>query len=170
MPQNIDHFESQLRKIKLLALDIDGVQTDASVFWLKDQGWTRQFSVMDGQGMILLKKTGVIIAFISAGDSEDVRQRAERLEIEDAYFGTKDKLKALEEILNKYKMSFEEVAYIGDDVPDLAVLKKVGFGATVPNAVDEVKNVAHYVTQRQGGSGAVREVTDAIMRIQSKGK
>lgn len=163
---SIDQHKEKLKKIKLLALDVDGIQTNAKVFWLKEQGWTREFSVRDGQGLLNLKKTGVIVAYITAGDTQDVRERAKRLKLEDAYFGTYEKLACLDEILEKYGYTYEQVAYMGDDLPDLPVLKKVGFSATVPEAIEEVVQVCDYVTHRHGGDGAVREVVDAIMRFQ----
>ena len=159
----------KLSKIRMLICDIDGVLTDSRIFWQDGQGWTRNFSVRDGYGLILLRREGVRIGVISAGSSEDVKKRMESLKIEDAYLGTVEKEEALEEILAIRNLTDEEIAYIGDDYPDVPVMKRVGFSATVPDATADIKKAAHYVTQQKGGFGAVREVADAIRGAQGLG-
>lgn len=159
----------RLKGIKLLALDVDGILTDAKIFWLKDQGWTRFWSVRDGHGLLMLAGAGFPLAFITAGDTPDVRARAERLQIKHAFYGTHDKLSCLQKICVAEKISPAEVAYMGDELMDLPVLKAVGFSATVPDAVPEVLDAVHYVTRRSGGEGAVREVVDALRRAKGIG-
>ena len=158
-------LKDKLKKIKLLALDIDGVLTDGRILWIEGSGWTRQFSVKDGYGLKLLMKTGVEIAFISGGDSKSVRERAKFLNVQHVYLGDENKIVALEKIEKETGFERSEMAFVGDDLFDIPVLEVVGFSATVPHAVVDVKNVVHYITSEPGGFGAVREVADLIRKL-----
>lgn len=159
-------IQARLKKIRLLALDVDGVLTDGRVFWLEDHGWTRFFHIKDGYGLKLLMKAGVDVAIISGGDSKDVRTRMEFLKIKHVFLGDEDKIKAFDRIRTTTGLQAEQIAFMGDDLFDLPVLEKVGFSATVPHAVDPVKSKVHYITETPGGWGAVREVADAIRSAQ----
>lgn len=158
--------QERLRRIKLLALDVDGVMTDGSIQWFEGQGWTRKFHVSDGYGMKRLMDAGIPVAVISAGQSRDLKERIQLLKIPHAYLGSEDKLSQLEDLLKVTGLAAQEVAYCGDDLFDIPVLERVGFAATVPHATEPVKRAVHYVTRREGGQGAVRELTDAIREIQ----
>jgi 3-deoxy-D-manno-octulosonate 8-phosphate phosphatase (KDO 8-P phosphatase) len=162
-------LQEKLKKLKILILDVDGVMTDGRVFWLDGHGWTRHFHVQDGYGLKLLMKHGVQVAVISGGESEDVRTRMKFLKIEHVFLGDEDKLKALEKIVAATGLAVEQMAFMGDDLFDIPVLERVGFSATVPHAVEQVKRRVHYVTQAQGGWGAVREIADAIRKAQGLG-
>ncbi len=162
-------IQSRLKKIKILILDVDGVMTDGRVFWLEGHGWTRHFHVKDGYGLKILMKAGIQVAVISGGESKDVRTRMEFLKIPYVFLGDEDKVKALEKIMQATGFTADQMAFMGDDLFDIPVLEKVGFSATVPHAVDEVKSRSHYVTESNGGWGAVREVADAIRRAQGLG-
>jgi 3-deoxy-D-manno-octulosonate 8-phosphate phosphatase (KDO 8-P phosphatase) len=162
-------LQNRLKKIKMFILDIDGVLTDGRIFWLENQGWTRFFNIKDGYGLKLLMKNGIEVAIISGGDSKDVRTRVEFLKIKHAYFGDEDKMKAYDKIKKDTGYTDEEIAFMGDDLFDIPVLEAVGFSATVPHAVPQVKNRVHYVAESPGGMGAVREVADAIRKSQGKG-
>ncbi len=162
-------IQARLKKIKLLILDVDGVMTDGRVFWLDGHGWTRHFHVKDGYGLKVLMNHGVQVAVISGGESEDVRMRMKFLKIEHVFLGDEDKVKALDKILAATGLSTEQMAFMGDDLFDIPVIERVGFSATVPHAVDEVKARVHYITQTQGGWGAVREIADAIRKAQGLG-
>lgn len=162
-------IQNRLKKIKLLALDVDGVMTDGRLFWLEGHGWTRQFHIQDGYGLKVLMKCGIQVAIISGGDSKDVRIRMEFLKIPHVFLGDEDKLKALDKILASTGFAPDQLAFMGDDLFDIPVLERVGFSATVPHALDPVKARVHYVTQREGGWGAVREVADAIRKAQKLG-
>jgi 3-deoxy-D-manno-octulosonate 8-phosphate phosphatase (KDO 8-P phosphatase) len=119
----------RLKRIRLLALDVDGILTDGTIFWLKDQEWTRFWSVRDGHGLLMLAHGGFATAFITAGDSADVRARADRLKIRHPYFGVQDKLKIFEKILADEGLKPDQVAYMGDELMDIPVLERAGFSA-----------------------------------------
>lgn len=162
-------IQKRLKKIKILILDVDGVMTDGRIFWLEGHGWTRQFHTKDGYGLKVLMKAGIQVAVISGGDSKDVRIRMEFLKIPHIFLGDENKLIALDKIQASTKFAYDEMAFMGDELFDIPVMEKVGFSATVPHAVDPVKARAHYVTQFEGGWGAVREVADAIRKAQGIG-
>lgn len=162
-------IQNRLKKIKILILDVDGVMTDGRIFWLEDYGWTRHFHIKDGYGLKVLMKTGIQVAIISGGESEDVRKRMEFLKINHVFLGDEDKIKALDKIIESTKLSTDQMAFMGDDLFDIPVIERVGFSATVPHAVDPVKARVHYVTETPGGWGAVREVADAIRKAQGLG-
>jgi 3-deoxy-D-manno-octulosonate 8-phosphate phosphatase (KDO 8-P phosphatase) len=162
-------IQARLNKIKLLILDVDGVMTDGRVFWLEGHGWTRYFHIKDGYGLKVLMQSGIQVAVISGGDSEDVRTRMKFLRIEHVFLGDEDKIKAFEKIVQATGLHPEQMAFMGDDLFDIPVIEAVGFSATVPHAVSAVKARAHYVTETPGGWGAVREVADAIRKAQGLG-
>lgn len=162
-------IQARLKKLKLLILDVDGVMTDGRVFWLDGHGWTRHFHVKDGYGLKILMKAGIQVAIISGGDSKDVRERMTFLKIEHVFLGDEDKIKALEKIQKATGLQYEEMAFMGDDLFDIPVLERVGFSATVPHAVQPVKERVHYITDSPGGWGAVREIADAIRKAQGFG-
>ncbi|MGE4232407.1 MAG: KdsC family phosphatase [Bacteriovoracia bacterium] len=155
---------ARLKKIKLLVLDVDGVLTDSRIYWIEGTGWTRAFSVKDGYGIKLLMKAGCDVGVISGGDSKSVRERASFLGIRHVYLGDENKIIALEKIMSGTGYKVDEIAFVGDDLFDIPVLEKVGFSATVPDAVPEVKEVVHYITHGPGGNGAVREICDLIRK------
>ncbi len=156
------------RKIKLLLLDVDGVLTDGKLY-LDDEGrQMRVFSIRDGQGLVLLRKAGVRIGIITGCTSKTLEIRAKQLAIEELHQGVDDKLKVYEDILLRYQLSDDEVAYMGDDVPDKPILQRVGLSVTVPNAHESLNEVVNCVTQEEGGSGAVREVCDLILKASSE--
>ena len=152
--------------IKVLILDVDGVLTDGSLTYGADGEVTKTFNVLDGLGIELLQKTGVAVAIISARKSPVVVRRAADLKIMHVYQGTHDKRIAFAALLEATGASAEQCGYIGDDVIDLPLLRKVGFAVTVPTGHPEVQHRAHYVTRAAGGRGAVREVCDMVMRAQ----
>ncbi len=157
----------KLKKIRMLILDVDGVLTDGRIWWIEGTGWTRSFHVKDGYGLKLLMNAGIDIAFVSGGDSKSVRERAKFLGVKHVYLGDENKIVALDKIMKDTGLDYEQLAYIGDELFDIPVLKAVGFSATVPHAVTEVKEVVHYVTQEAAGLGAVREVSDFIRKATS---
>lgn len=166
--KKVDSRVPKARKIKLLLLDVDGILTDGKLY-LDDEGrQTRVFSIRDGQGLTLLQKAGIQVGIISGCSSGTVAFRAKQLSIEEVHQGVSDKLKVYEDILLRHRLKDEEVAYMGDDVIDGPILKRVGLPVTVPNAHDGVKRYADWVTKRPGGEGAVREVVDLLLHAQGK--
>lgn len=160
----------KLRDIRLFIVDVDGVLTDGRIFWIESTGWARSFSVKDGYGLRLLLKAGIEVGVISGGDSKGVQERIQFLGIKHAYLGNEAKLSAYEHLKKKLKLQDFEIAYIGDELFDLPVLRKVGFAATVPQAVEEVQEDVDYITKAQGGEGAVREIADFIRKYSRHSK
>ncbi len=155
---------ADLSKIKLLLLDVDGVLTDGRIIYDSEGGETKSFDVKDGHGLKLLQRAGIRVGIITGRQSVIVARRAEELGIELVYQGVKDKSLPFNEILQKLALVPEEIAYVGDDVVDLPIMRKVGFAATVADAVDDVKPFADMVTRLPGGRGAVREICDFILK------
>ena len=162
---NID-LRSRVSKIKLFVFDVDGVMTDGGIIYDENGVEYKIFNAKDGQGIVMLTKAGIKTAIITARNNGTVKHRAENLNITEIYQGQKYKLPALEEIMAKYNLTFENVSYMGDDLPDLCVLKEVGLACCPNDAVQEVKSVCHFVSSRRGGRGAVRELTDLIYKTQ----
>ena len=159
----------QAEKVRLLILDVDGVLTQGELIY-SDQGeedW-RAFNVKDGLGIKMLIQEGIRVAIISGRKIKAVDYRAHDLGIKEVYQGIRDKVRIFEEIVKKYKITHEEVGFIADDLIDLPLLSRVGFAIGVADAVEEIKEHAHYITKLPGGKGAVREVCDLILKSQGK--
>jgi len=159
---------ARLRPIRLLCLDVDGVLSDGHLYFAGGDGdarFSQRFSVRDGVGIRLLMQSGRQVAILSEGNILSGRVRAESLSIRHAYFGLRDKVAKFHALLSELSLSPQQAAFIGDEVSDVALLSLVGFAATVPDAVPEVRRSVHYVTRCSGGSGAVREICDLIRRF-----
>ena len=154
-------------QIKLVVFDVDGVLTDGSLFIGDDGQEYKAFHSRDGLGMKLLRKSGVEVGIITARTSEVVKHRMESLDIEYVYQGRLEKLPALKELLTKLELSFEQTAYVGDDVVDLPVMRQVGLAIAVQDAHPLAKQHAHWQTPHDGGRGAARDVCDLIMEAQN---
>ena len=161
-------MKDKIQKIKVLALDVDGVLTDGRIIIDNAGGEIKNFDVQDGFGLVLFQRAGFKTAIISARSAKAVTARAKDLKINKVYQDAYPKIKAYEKMLKELKVKDEEVCYIGDDLPDLPVLKRVGFAVSVPNGAYEVQQEAHYITKNRGGYGAVREVIEMILKIQGK--
>ncbi len=161
-------LHQKLEKIKLFVVDNDGVLTDGRIVYGDHGDELKFFDVQDGFGLTLLQRAGFPVVILSGKKSRINNRRAIELGIDKLYQKAIDKLKVFEKIVKKYKVDPEQVLYIGDDLIDLPVLKRAGFAAAVANAVPEVKSAAHYVTERSGGRGAVREVIDLLLKAQKK--
>lgn len=153
-----------LSKVKLLLLDVDGVMTDGRIIYDNAGGESKAFDVKDGHGIKLLQRAGLLVGIITGRQSALVAHRAAELGIELVYQGVKDKRLPFNEILEKLNLKPMEVAYVGDDIVDLPVMRQVGFAVTVADASDDVKPYAHMITKRCGGRGAVREVCDFLLK------
>ena len=153
-------------RIRLLALDVDGVLTDGHLYYSNSGEETKAFSTLDGQGIKLLQQSGVPVALITARQSSLVARRADNLGIRHVVQNCSDKFAALRQLLDDLALDLGEVAYIGDDLPDLACIARVGLGISVPGGHFSVRERAALVTRHAGGHGAVREVCDLIMQAQ----
>jgi 3-deoxy-D-manno-octulosonate 8-phosphate phosphatase (KDO 8-P phosphatase) len=160
--------ERRAKQIKLLLMDCDGVLTDGQLELLENGDEQKTFHARDGQGISLFQRAGWKTGIISGRTSSAVERRAQDLKMAYVRQYAKDKVKALEEILGQAGVSTDECAYIGDDVGDIPVMRRVGFAVAVADAVEETKQAAHYVTKLKGGRGAVREVTDLILKAQGR--
>ncbi len=154
------------KKIKLLAFDVDGVMTDGSVTYDENGVEYKTFNVKDGHGLVRAVKSGFITAIITARNNGTVEHRAKNLNITEVYQGCKDKLSALNEILAKYNLKYENVAYMGDDLPDICILEKAGLACCPKDAVEEVKRICNFKSLIDGGRGAVRELCDFVLDSQ----
>ena len=161
-------IEEKARKIKLLVMDVDGVLTDGRVIYANSGDELKFFDVTDGMGLVLWSRAGLKSAILTAKKSRVVSKRSKEVHIDRVYQNALRKAEAFEKILIDFKVFPEEVCFIGDDVIDIPVLKRVGLAVCVPNSVQEAKDEAHHVTKREGGRGAVREVIDMILKIQGK--
>ncbi|OGI03080.1 MAG: hypothetical protein A2104_06330 [Candidatus Melainabacteria bacterium GWF2_32_7] len=160
---NIEDLRIKASKIKLIAFDVDGVLTDGSITYTDKGEEIKTFDAKDGHGMASLRVNGFITAIITARSTPIVEKRAKDLDVVHVYQGAKRKIVALEELINIYKLDFSEIAYVGDDMPDVCILEKVGLACCPADAVDEVKNLCHFISTKPGGKGAVREVSDFII-------
>ncbi len=161
-------LEEKLKKIKVVAFDLDGILTDSHVWWASEEvGFNRTFCIYDGYGMKVLMKAGLKVGVITGGNSVSVTRRTEQLGLNFCYAGNEDKRAAFLDLLKKYNVSPEEVLYMGDELFDIPLLKKAGFSATVPNTCEEVKEIVDYVTVRESGKGCAREVMDLIRYAQN---
>lgn len=160
--------KKRIRKIKLLILDVDGVMTDGRIIYDSEGRDLKCFDVQDGLGLRLLMSAGIKTMLITSRRSKTIQRRARDLGIEDFYEGIQTKTEVLLEILEKHKVSVEEICYVGDDLVDLGMMKRVGFPVAVTNACDEIKEAARYITRKTGGRGAVREVVELILRTQGR--
>lgn len=162
----INRDDPKLKKIKLILLDVDGVLTDGTLTWMKGQGWSRRYHIHDGYGIKWIQKLGIPVGIMSGGQSEELQERLKVLSIQYFVLGSEDKLKSLKELQLKTGVQSENICFMGDDVFDIPALQEVGLAITVPNAVPEVKKIAHYITELSGGQGAARELIDAIRYAQ----
>jgi 3-deoxy-D-manno-octulosonate 8-phosphate phosphatase (KDO 8-P phosphatase) len=153
--------------IRLLVLDVDGVMSDGKLYFTDQGAELKAFNSLDGQGIKMLQKSGVKVAIITGRQSSIVTKRAQDLNIEPLIQGREDKLVALSEMIAKMNLHWHQVAYMGDDLPDLPAIRKVGLGITVPNGSPELKRHVALCTRRQGGAGAVREVCELLMQAQN---
>lgn len=157
--------EEKAKKVKLLLLDIDGVLTDGKIVIGNYGDEIKNFDVNDGLGIMLVKRAGIKCAIITAQKSRVVKIRASQLKIDKVYYNHY-KIKLLNRIKRNFRVKEEEICYIGDDLIDIPILKRVGFSVTVPHATEEVKRYVHYITTKHGGSGAVREICEIILKAQ----
>jgi 3-deoxy-D-manno-octulosonate 8-phosphate phosphatase (KDO 8-P phosphatase) len=157
---------SKFETIKALIFDVDGVLTDGKVLVTERGEQWRSMSIKDGYALKQAVDKGLRVAIITGGTSEGVAKRLKGLGIDDIFLGVENKLGAYEKVLAKFDVSASEVLYMGDDIPDLAVMKQVGLAACPSNAAPEILEQSHFISSHIGGEGCVREVIEKIMKLQ----
>lgn len=156
------------KHIKLLAMDVDGVLTDGSLYFGNSGEEIKAFSILDGLGIKLLRDAGIRPAIITGRSSQLLARRAAELKIDLIYQGREDKLAALTELRNDLGLELYEIAYVGDDLPDLSAIVAAGLGITVANGHSFVARHADWQTEAKGGQGAIREVCELLLKAQGK--
>ncbi|MEO5358695.1 MAG: HAD-IIIA family hydrolase [Nitrospirae bacterium YQR-1] len=164
MSAEYETISDKARPVRLLILDVDGVLTDGKITFDGDGREIKSFNVRDGHGIVLFREMVGHVAIITGRVSEAVLKRAKELGINDVYQKCKDKVKPYEELKAKYNLRDEECAYVGDDIVDIPLLRRVGFSVTVCDGAAEAMAVSSYVTGSTGGNGAVREVCEVILK------
>ncbi|MCB1670126.1 MAG: HAD-IIIA family hydrolase [Gammaproteobacteria bacterium] len=158
--------KQKARNVRMLLLDVDGVLTDGKLYVGSSGEVLKVFNSLDGHGIKMLKRTGIEVGIISGRDSPALSWRAAELGIQLLYKGREDKLAVLEEITSNGTCSNDQIAYAGDDLPDLAVMTRVGLAISVPNGHQEARQRADLLTETVGGNGAVREICDFLLQAQ----
>jgi 3-deoxy-D-manno-octulosonate 8-phosphate phosphatase (KDO 8-P phosphatase) len=159
---------NRARKIRMVITDVDGTLTDGTLLVLPDGEEVKAYHVRDGMAVLLAQLAEIEVGIITGKISRGLEKRAERLKIKELHQGIIDKKKVLDEIMQRKKLSPDEIAYIGDDLGDLEVLRTVGLAAAVANAHPVVKEHCHYITRLGGGQGAFREFIEFILEAQNK--
>ena len=157
-----------LRRIRLFATDVDGVLTDAGMYYAESGDEWKKFNTRDGMGIKLLQRAGIITAIVTQERTKLVARRAEKLAIPELHQGVMDKLLLVSEMAVRHGLTLSQVAYIGDDINDLETLKAVGFSATPADGMPQVAAAVDYICQKKGGEGAVREIIEMILEAQGR--
>ncbi len=169
MNRNLNtELQVRLSQVKVLALDVDGVLTDGGLYYSNSGEELKKFNVKDGQGIKLLMQAGIEVAIISADNSAATLHRAKKLGIKRVFVHIDNKLAILKQICKELNLSLAQVAYVGDDLNDLPILKSVGCPLTVADAIPENLAQAVYVTELPGGQGAVREICNLLLQVHQR--
>jgi len=155
-------------QIKAVVLDVDGVLTDGTLQVTESGEQLRTFYVKDGYAMQLAEKMGLMLWVISGGRSEGVRLRLQGLGVKEIHLGVSQKMDVLNELLSKYELTADQLMYVGDDMPDYEVMQVVGIAACPVDAVEDIKNISHYMSPFKGGRGVVRDILEKILKLQGK--
>ena len=161
-------YKTKLKNIKAFVFDVDGVFTDGSVYLLPGGNMCRVMNVLDGYAVVKALKNNYLIGVITGGNDEEVRQRINYLGIKDYYAKSPNKAIDFEDFKSKYDLKNEEILTMGDDLPDMNIMKISGISACPKNAVPEVKEISEYISPIEGGKGAVRDVIEQVMKIQGR--
>ena len=161
-----EDITEKLKKIKMLLLDVDGVMTDGRIIMDGEGRELKNFNVRDGHGLVMIQRHGIAVGILTGRKSDVVEHRARDLKITEVYQGALNKKEVFAQILQKNNLTPEVIAYMGDDIVDIPVLKMVGFSVAVSDALDLVKKTVDYITVNKGGYGAVREVCEMLLKAQ----
>ncbi|MEI6569714.1 MAG: HAD hydrolase family protein [Verrucomicrobiota bacterium] len=164
----MDDLDLRAAKIRLLCTDIDGVLTTGALNYGREPGHTKAFNVRDGAATKWLQRAGIPVAFISGLDAAATRHRAQDLGVVDCFAGHLDKLPVLDQLCAKYGLAYDQVAHLGDDLPDLPLLSRVGLACCPSDAAPEVKGACHWVAEIPGGLGLLRLVAERILKAQGR--
>lgn len=161
-------YKQILHKINTFIFDVDGVLTNGMLTIMPDGELVRHMNVKDGYAMKLALKKGFRVCIISGGTNQAVKSRLAALGIEDIYLGAHDKIKQYQEIIEKYNLQADNILYMGDDIPDLPVMKKVGLSCCPNDAVPEIQQISKYISNKKGGEGCVRDVIEQVLKVNGK--
>jgi len=157
-------LDARARRVRLAIFDVDGVLTDGTIFIGPTGEAFKAFSILDGHGLKMLREAGIMTAILSGRSHRAVDRRAKELSIDHVIQGKSDKLPEFDKLIKRLKLAAKDCAYMGDDLPDLPVMRRCGLAVAPANAVKAVKDAAHHVTHARGGNGAVREMCELILR------
>lgn len=157
-----------LKKVKAFVLDVDGVLTDGKVLVNEDGDQLRTFNIKDGYVMQLAIKLGYPIIVITGGKSKGVVKRLQGLGIKEIYSGISNKIEKLNEVIESYQLSYDDLLYMGDDMPDLECMKLVAVATCPADSIDEIKSICKYISPKKGGEGAVRDIIEKVLKLQGK--
>lgn len=164
---NFDQFKEQLKTVKLLSLDVDGILTDGGLYYTETGEELRKFNVRDGMGIKCLQAVGLEVCIISMSTTNAILERGKRLGIRHVYTGVKNKIEVLQKICDEMQIGLENVAHMGDDINDISIMEKIGTPITVADGMQSVKEKTIYVVGKNGGKGAVREICDLLVSLNS---
>ena len=159
------NFKENLAKVKAFAFDVDGVFSNGSVYLYPDGEMVRSMNIKDGYAVQLVVKLGYPIAIITGASSATLEKRFAGLGIRDIYLKSENKLEDFEDFTSRYKLEKSEILYMGDDIPDYEIMKKVGFPTCPADAAEEIKNTSLYISDKNGGEGCVRDVIEQVLKV-----
>jgi 3-deoxy-D-manno-octulosonate 8-phosphate phosphatase (KDO 8-P phosphatase) len=162
------NYKILLKKIKALVFDVDGVFTDGQVFMLPREEFIRAFNIKDGFAVQHCIKMGFAVGIISGGKSDEIVTRFSKLGVTDIYMGSSSKLASYEDFRQKYHFTYDETLYMGDDLPDYEIMEKAGLPVCPRDAAIEIRQIAKYISDKEGGKGCVRDIIEQVMRVQNK--
>lgn len=162
----MENFKQKLTRIKTLLFDVDGVLTNGQVLLMENGEFVRNMNSKDGYALQLAVKKGYRIGIITGGNSQTVKKALQSLGIEDVFLAQYDKLQCYKDYINEHSLNEEEILFMGDDLPDYEVMKRVGIAACPNNAAHEIKEISIYISNRNGGEACVRDIIEQVMRSQ----
>ena len=162
------NYKEKLSKINTFIFDVDGVLTDGEILVTTKGEMYRSLNTKDGYAIKIAIKKGFKIIIISGGLNEGVKKRFKKLGVIDIYLGAENKIEIFKEIINNYNLDVNKILYMGDDIPDMRVMKEVGLSSCPSDAVPEIKNISNYISDKRGGKGCVRDIIEQTLKVQNK--